>query len=679
MNSKVMYDLENENNVIVDTYKKFINATCNNMKVLANQRFIPSRFINTTLIDGFKLPQYSSTEDASADTYNELVNVLKRDLTGMIVDLRNAKSDISDHETKITELDERLTDDTVKDDVSSVKSDLTKVRSSVDDHETRITSLEEAESNQLWRINTEVIRANSTTITPVSELWINPNNLLWDMMEVSYSVSDVFKWKDEGGSVHDSVYVTLLTLPHKSKDIRGFLDAIGYKGLRVRFQWQVSVLDFTWSLNDNNTMNISIIRLDGEKYGINHVDEHIQILPPFYNGNRTCGIGFIIAGRETDSYTREEFIDNLVVKMFNTPNHWTVSIAGIAEGSDENEPFTDYTPEVTETTISSAYPIKNSYPIEGPNMLSLTDYKYDQTEVHLDNIVESKGTDYIRLWFDNINKDVLADCSYTGVIMTYYLPPTKFVSSAGIGIDKMCIYRIRTSANTYTYKTDALILQNGAWTLNLVDIDDVMFLFDLALSDDYSPRNMYQLGLSRIVIEIKPQTLYTDKTIICDEIIANNCFQYQPSLIPNFSRPKVIGEEVVSLSSIVEDSYSEYPTDSKTMWYIDFGYEPDSEEFSQLGLGQEFRFTDEVAGYEFRAKVVEDPATLVRYWQFDNGTVPYSVPLKMSYNNICNDNDYTERDRFFVFKLKWNFDNAASIYRSYIQTDATLQYLTTTI
>ena len=304
---------------------------------------------------------------------------------------------------------------------------------------------------------------------------------------------------------------------------------------------------------------------------------------------------------------------------------YTITIAGIEEGSDENEPFTDYTPEKKETTISSSYPIKNSYPIEGPNMLSLTDYKYDEVGIHLDNVVETRATDYIRLCFDTISKEILQNCYYTGVIMTYYLPPTTFVSAGGYGIEKMCIYRIRVSDNVYSYKTDALILQNGAWTLNLVDIDDVMFLFDLTLSADYSPRNMYQLGLSRIVVDIKAQTLFTDKTIICEEIIANNSFQYQPSLIPNFSAPKEIGETVVGLSSLVENSYDDYPT-SKTLWYIDFGYEPDSDEFKQLGLGQEFRFIDEVAGYEFKAKVVEDSSG-ERYWKFDNGTVPYKSLL----------------------------------------------------
>ena len=61
--------------------------------------------------------------------------------------------------------------------------------------------------------------------------------------------------------------------------------------------------------------------------------------------------------------------------MFGSNNHWQVSIAGIEPGNDENEPFTDYTPEESITTISSKYPVRNDFAMEGPNMLSLTDYQ----------------------------------------------------------------------------------------------------------------------------------------------------------------------------------------------------------------------------------------------------------------------------------------------------------------
>ena len=576
--------------------------------------------------------------------------------------LTTAETTLTDHGTRLTTAEGKIEDHGTR---------LTTAEGKIEDHETRITTLEQGGGgDSYWQINTELVAAKTETITPVSELWINPNNLIWSGDKDSFYISDLFliKYNDVNYTCR---YICYNKLHHKTKEIYGIVDAVSYKGLRVHFETRFNH-ELDWSLADNNTMNTQAMLVvhssETEQY-YDYIDINVNEVLPLYIGNHRYGIGFIV-GHAPDAPADVDFYINGRIFPLSS-----VSIAGIEPGDDENEPFQDYTPEETVTSISSIYPVKNNFVMDGPNMLSLTDYLYNKVSINLDDIVETKGDDYIRISFSNFTKTTLSDCSYTGIIMTYYLPSTKFVSAGGYSYEKLCIYRIRTDQNTYKYKTDALILENGHWTTSVLDINEIEFCFDLSLSDDYSPRNMFELGLSRIVIEIHPETLTTDKTIICDEVVANNCFQYQPSSIPNFSMPKEIGEEVVSLSSVVQDEYDDYPEESKTMWYIDFGYEPNSDEFKQLGLGQEFRFIDEVAKYEFRAKVAENESG-ERYWDFDNGTIPYPMPLEISYKNICEDDEYNIKDRYFVFKFRWNFDNAASIYRSYISTNNDTQYLT---
>ena len=534
--------------------------------------------------------------------------------------IKAAETSIKNDENTIRSQGERLA--TAETNIQSHETRINSAETKIQDHETRIEKLEEGGGgDSYWKINeNSIVAAKTETITPVSELWINPNNLIWNMYSMDYIISDMFSWND-GTDKHDSVYVSFITAQHTTKEIRGFLDAISYKGLRINFKNR-NGYELNWTLNDNNTMNVNVVKCKTLFDAFELVDEHVQVLPPFYNGNHRYGIGFIAAGRSTSTYTRDDLVRIVNDELKGHAGNWTVSIAGIDPGDDENEPFEDYTPEETTTTISSIYPVKNNFVMEGPNMLSLTQNYFDRLAITLDETVETKGTDYIRLTFTNITKDILANSTYTGTLMTYYLPPTKFVNAGGYGIEKICIYRIRTDTNEYQYKTDALILQNGVWTTSLLTIDEVEFCFDLSLADDYTPRNMYELGLSRIVLEIHNQILTTDKSIVCDEIIANNTFQYQPSTIPNFYAPKEIGEEVVNYNKTIRYDYDDYPNDARTLWYIDFGYEPNSEEFKQLGLGQEFRFIDEVAKYEFKAKVVEDE-NHNRYWQYENGTIPY--------------------------------------------------------
>ena len=92
--------------------------------------------------------------------------------------IKAAETSIKNDENTIKSQGERLT--TAETTIKSHETRINSAETSIQDHETRIEKLEDGGTgDSYWKINTELVAAKTETIIPVSELWINPNNLIW--------------------------------------------------------------------------------------------------------------------------------------------------------------------------------------------------------------------------------------------------------------------------------------------------------------------------------------------------------------------------------------------------------------------------------------------------------------------------------------------------------------------
>ena len=163
-------------------------------------------------------------------------------------------------------------------------------------------------------------------------------------------------------------------------------------------------------------------------------------------------------------------------------------------------------------------------------------------------------------------------------------------------------------------------MNNNKWICPEITVREGTFKVYYDYSDDCGfsvssnfthPLQMYLRGELFIRVLLEPDVLNINSTVSCKSIVADNVIPLYRSPIPYLYKIVDIGQ-----TSIDEPYQIEYETETQyfhhDLWYIDFGYHEDSEEFAALIDGQPFEFTDGAFGNHY-SLVKRDGK-----WQGDN-------------------------------------------------------------
>ena len=172
-----------------------------------------------------------------------------------------------------------------------------------------------------------------------------------------------------------------------------------------------------------------------------------------------------------------------------------------------------------------------------------------------------------------------------------------------------------------TYTCPVIALKDNNYSLTNIPKQNSLYIQIDSLFDN--PMSLFTSGDLQIRSVVKQPALSTNNVIKCGKIEADNTFNLYRSPLPNLYDMREYGE-------------------TNAHWWGYFGYNSDSEEFSKLLDGQEFRFTDNAFGCSYTLTKQQDK------WIGHN--LCYHVPEQITKND--------RESSYAKLFMKWDIVNS---------------------
>ena len=273
----------------------------------------------------------------------------------------------------------------------------------------------------------------------------------------------------------------------------------------------------------------------------------------------------------------------------------------------------------------------NSYiTIADKQIKHIDGYSYEFTYSDLEQ--KDLGNGYIKLCFKSIITPT-EDAYAIGIELPSYMR-----NDEGKSLGTITIW-YNTSTNKWI--CPMIRVREGIFSIVNDQSDECGF----GVSNNYTnPLQLYLRGEIFIKVLLPSDTLDANSSITCKTIIAENA-------IPLYKTPLPYLFNIIDIGQISIDEPYQIPYESGTfyfhhdLWYIDFGYTEDSEEFKALIDGQSFEFTDGAFGTSFSLTKRNGS------WEGNNYCV--YCPMSSSPEEQSGDKGYAVRFEFYRDNITW--------------------------